>query len=248
MLRRPAPRALLAGLAWAMLLALLPWWLGLPLLLALAAALPLLQPRLTQVDALRLSHALGWGLAGLLFALQRALGGDARALCIALLAALVGYTLLAVLQAWLGRAPAPLTKGDCTPAWPELALAPTGPAAQIIELQLPQWQSADADSHPGGAHYVQGGYRFDNGLQIDAVALPVARSGDARWFVARRSDGSGIVLCDRQRGQLHRLRGWQLSGWYCDQPWLSRSEDALPLPLSAVLGLGAAAHRVAVEA
>lgn len=246
MLRRPTARALLAGLAWAALLALLPWWLGLPLLLALTAALPLLLHRLTQVDARRLSHALGWGLAGLLFALQRALGGDARALCLALLAALVGYSLLAVLQAWLGRAPGPLANGDSTPAWPELALAPIGPAAQIIELQLPQWQSADA--HPGGAHYVQGGYRFDDGLQIDDVALPVACSDDARWFVARRSDGSGIVLCDRQRGQLHRLRGWQLSGWYRDQPWLSRDDDAMPLPLSAVLDQDAAAHRAAAEA
>ena len=247
-MRRPTARALLAGLAWAALLALLPWWLGLPLLLALAAALPLLLHRLAPVDALRLSHALGWGLAGLLFALQRALGGDARASCIALLAALVGYTLLAGLQAWLGRKPARPAIGDSTPAWPELALAPIGPTAQIIELQLPQWQSADADPPLGDAHYVQGGYRFDDGLYIDDVAMPVACSEDARWFVARRSDGGGIVLRDRQRGQLHRLRDWQLSGWYRDQPWLSRSEDALPLPLSAVLGEDAAADRAAVEA
>ena len=246
--RRPTARALLAGLAWAALLALLPWWLGLPLLLALAAALPLLLPRLAPMDALRLSHALGWGLAGLLFALQRALGGDAWASCLALLAALVGYTLLAGLQAWLGRSPARPAAGDSTPAWPELALAPIGPAARIIELQLPQWQSADADPHPGGVHYVHGGYRFDDGLQLDDVAMPVACSEDGRWFVARRSDGCGIVLCDRQRGQLHRLRGWQLCGWYRDQPWLSRDDDALPLPLSAVLGQDASSDRAAVEA
>ncbi len=247
-MRRPSARALLAGLAWAALLALLPWWLGLPLLLALAAALPLLRHRLAPAHAQWLARALNWGLAGLLLALQRALGGGAWAWCLALLATLTGYTLLAGLQAWLGQSSARPAAGDSTPSWHELALAPIGPAAEIIELQLPQWLSADDDPPLAGAHYVHGGYRFDDGRQIDDVALPVACSGDARWFVARRSDGSGIVLCDRWHGKLHRLRGWQLSGWHRDQPWLSRDENAMPLPLSAVLGQAAAADRAAIEA
>ncbi len=247
-MRQPSARALLAGLAWAALLALLPWWLGLPLLLALAAALPLLLHRLAPVHAQWLERALSWGLAGLPLALQRALGGDAWAWCLALLGALVGYTLLAGLQAWLGRSSARAASSDSAPAWPELALAPIGPAAQIIELQLPQWQSAADDPHLAGAHYRHGGYCFDDGLQIDDVAMPAACSEDARWFVARRSDGTGIVLCDRRHGKLHRLRGWQLSGWYRDQPWLSTDDDAMPLPLSAVLGQNAPGDRAASEA
>ena len=87
--------------AW-LFLAALPWWLGLPLLLAIAAALVAAGERL-HAGAPWLRLGLRWGLPGVSFAVQRALGGDAFAWAMALLGALVGYTLLAGLEAWLDR-------------------------------------------------------------------------------------------------------------------------------------------------
>jgi len=88
---------------WVLLLALLPWWLGLPLLLALVAAALLLQHRLAPRHAALVRRALRWGLAGWLLALPRALGGGVPGWGAALLGALAGYTLLAGLEVWLQR-------------------------------------------------------------------------------------------------------------------------------------------------
>ena len=77
--RRPAWMFVGYAALWVLLLALLPWWLGLPVLLALAAAVLLLQQRLSAPHAGLIRYALRWGLPGWLFALQRALGSDAFA-------------------------------------------------------------------------------------------------------------------------------------------------------------------------
>ncbi|MES1153933.1 MAG: hypothetical protein ABUL45_03305, partial [Rhodanobacter sp.] len=68
--RWPAWRGVLARSAWLALLALLPWWLGLPLLLALAAVVAMLQHRLADEHIALIRCALRWGLPGVLFALQ----------------------------------------------------------------------------------------------------------------------------------------------------------------------------------
>ena len=234
----PAWRAVLPRVAWLALLALLPWWLGLPLLLALAAVVTLLQYRLAREHAALIRRALRWGLPGVLFALQRALGGDAFAWGAALLGALTGYTLLAGLEAWLDRE---LRRAPAAPSaeWPELAMAPIGPAAEIIELQPPAWQTAtDALVDPLGGHvlYREGAYRFEIGERIDGVGTQAAFSPGGRWFAARLHNDRGVLLWDRQRERQHRLRGWQLGGWYREQPWLLRRDDDMPLALSAVLG------------
>ena len=237
--RWPTWRAALARAAWLVLLALLPWWLGLPLLLALAAGVTLLQHRLADMHAALIRRALRWGLPGVLFALQRALGGDAFAWGAALLGALAGYTLLVGLEAWLDRelhrAPAAAPSAE----WPELAMAPIGPAAEIIELQPPAWQTATDDLvDPLGGHvvYREGAYRFEIGERIDGVGTQAAFSPGGRWFAARLHNDRGVLLWDRQRERQHRLRGWQLGGWYREQPWLLRRDDDMPLALSAVLG------------
>jgi hypothetical protein len=105
MARRPSfsPLIWLSTLAWAVALALAPWWIGFPLLLAMVAALCLLEHRLAPEHRWLLRHALNWGLPGVLFSLQRALGGNVFAWVIALLGVLTGYTLLAGLEAWLDR-------------------------------------------------------------------------------------------------------------------------------------------------
>jgi len=236
--RRSAWRGVLPLAAWLALLALLPWWLGLSLLLALAIAVTILQHRLAAEDARLIRRALRWGLPGMLFALQRALGGDAFAWGAALLGALAGYTLLAGLEAWLDRA---RRRAPAAPSaeWPELAMASIGPPAEIIELQPPAWQpAADGLLDPlgGRVRYQDGAYLFEAGERIGGVDAQAAFSPCGRWFAARTDGGSGVLLQDRQRERQHRLRGWQLAGWHRGQPWLVRRGDDMPQALSAVLG------------
>ena len=240
---RPAWMTVLYTLLWAVALALLPWWFGLPVLLALASAVALLQPRLQPSHAALIRHALRWGLPGWLIALQRALGGNVLAWGAALLGALVGYTLLAGLEAWLDRE---LRRAPATAAadWPELALRSRGPPAEIIELQLPAWQAGHGqllDPQGGVVNCGAEGCHFSDGERIDAPRVrtgfaQVGFSPEGRWFVACTSDQRVLVLWDRQRDRRHRLRGWQLSGWHREQPWLNRCDGSAPLALRAVLG------------
>ncbi|UJJ59406.1 hypothetical protein [Rhodanobacter denitrificans] len=237
--RWPAWRGVLARSVWLALLALLPWWLGLPLLLALTAVVTLLQHRLADEHIALIRCALRWGLPGVLFALQRALGGDAFAWGAALLGALAGYTLLAGLDAWLDRGQRRAPAAAPSAEWPELAMAPIGPAAEIIELQPPAWQvAADGLLDPLGGRvaYRDGAYLFESGGRIDGAGAPAAFSPGGRWFAAHLRNGRGVLLWDRLRGRQHRLRGWRLGGWYRGQPWLVRRDDDMPLALSAVLG------------
>jgi hypothetical protein len=236
--------------AWTAALAVSPWWLGLPLLLSLVAALLLMAHRLAPEHGQLLRSGLGWGLPGTLFALQRALGGNVFAWVIALLGLLTGYTLLAGLEAWLDRGarridttPRHSPDTPTTSQWPQLALAPVGPPAEIIELQLPAWQASGEpidDPHGGHAVYRAGAYCFDDGTRIDAVDTDATFSPAGRWFVAHMRGRGGIVLRDRAHGRLHRLHGWQLDGWYREQPWLVRRQGDMPLALDAVLGEDAA--------
>ncbi|WP_426700750.1 hypothetical protein ACPPVV_15415 [Rhodanobacter sp. Col0626] len=231
----------LPTLAWLLLLALLPWWLGLPLLFSLVAVAVLLQHRLDAEHVGLIRRGLRWGLPGVLFALQRALGGNAFAWGAALLGALAGYTLLAGLEAWLDRdlrraASAPAT---ASAEWPELAMAPIGPAAEIIELQPLVWHQLDGgsiDPLAGRVHYRGGSCFFDDGHEVPDAGPQATFSPDGRWFAARTEQGRGIVLWDRERDRRHRLRGWKLSGWYREQPWLARHDDDIPQTLAAVLG------------
>ena len=242
--RRPAWMTVLYTLCWVVALALLPWWLGLPALLALAAAVTLLQPRLQPGHAALIRHALRWGLPGWLIALQRALGGDVLAWGAALLGALAGYTLLAGLEAWLDRELRRAPATEAAASWPELARGPIGPPADVIELQLPAWQAGAGELlDPQGGVVTCGaaGCHFSDGEQVDAPTpqlgfAQVGFSPEGRWFAACTSDQRVLVLWDRQRDRRHQLRGWQLSGWYKEQPWLSRRDGDAPLALHAVLG------------
>ncbi len=226
--------------AWLLLLALLPCWLGLSMLLALAAIAVLLQHRLAAAHVTAIRRGLRWGLPGVLLALQRALGGDAFAWGAALLGALAGYTLLAGLEAWLGRGSSPAQSAPTeTDDWPELAMAPIGPEGRIIELQPPIWQQATGhiiDPRLGSAIYRDGCYRFADGSDVGKVGPHAAFSPTGRWFVARLRRDRGLLLWDRERDQRLILRGWQLCGWHAEQPWLNRREDDMPLTLHSVLG------------
>jgi hypothetical protein len=241
--RPPAWHAVLPMLAWLAVLALLPWWLGLPLLLAMAVAL--LLPASWPVEHARLlRRGLRWGLPGVMFALQRTLGGGPFGLGAALLGALAGYTLIAGLEAWLDRDLRRAPAGTTSDAeWPELARAPIGPPARIIELRPPEWRTAlaeSADPRGGTVQWRDGCYRFADGTQIDGAGAQFDFSPAGRWFVARRETGRRLLLCDRDHHRCHRLRGWSLCGWDGEQPWLQRREGDMPLPLEHVGAASAA--------
>ncbi|MEO8811076.1 MAG: hypothetical protein ABI386_12605 [Rhodanobacter sp.] len=242
---RPAWTGVMRAVAWLLLLALLPWWLGLSLLIALAAAALFLQHRLAERHARLIRHSLSWGLAGWLLALLRELGGGVFGLGAALLGALAGYTLLAGLDAWLQRD----ARRDCAKApsadWPELARKPIGPPAEVIVLQQPAWHAIGGelrDPLGGGVQCGGEGCQFDDGSWLEAphhAAGGFAQAGfspEGRWFVASTADQHALVLWDRARDRRCRLRGWRLAGWHREQPWLQRCDDDMPMALHAVLG------------
>src|ERR1700761_2838178 len=137
-------RVLLGALGmalWIGLFALPPWWLGLPLLLALAFGATVLAARRHEW-ALWCRRGLKWGLPGWLFALQRALGGDLLAWGAALLGALIGFSLVALLESLLDHRVRRAPHASPQPEWSELAMAPVGPAAHIVELEPVRWQDA----------------------------------------------------------------------------------------------------------
>lgn len=225
-------RRWLCAPGWLLLLAALPWWLGLPLLLAIAAILLSASERLRDRAPL-LRRALRWGLPGVLFAGQRALGGDAFAWAMALLGALAGYTLLAGLEAWLDRG---LRESMAEPEsrdWPTLALAPIGPAATLIELCPPMWsEDAWPDPRGGEARWASGGFRLADGGVVERVRARACFSPDGRWFAA--CSVRGVVLLDRDLRRSYRLRGWELCGWH-EGPWLARG-DGPAMAWKEVLG------------
>lgn len=241
----PTRNTVLAIAAWLALLALLPWWFGLPLLLALAAVVALLQYRMAEYEHL-IRRGLRWGLPGVLFALQRALGGDVLAWGAALLGALAGYTMLAGLEAWLDRELRRAPPGSMPDTeWLELARAPIGPPARIIELEWPVWLPAAAefaDPRGGVVHYRAGSYRFADGMHVDEACPQYGFSPAGHWFVSRDSHAHQLILCDRDRRRCHRLNGWQLCGWDGEQAWLNRRDDDMPLALDHVLGRDDPAH------
>ncbi|HEX7816331.1 hypothetical protein [Dyella sp.] len=239
---RLAPVPFAVGSLWLVVLAFLPWWLGLPLLLALTLALLLLGPR-HQDWAAWCRRGLRWGLPGWLFALQRALGGDAMAWGVALLGALVGFSLIVLMES-LQRHAKPASRAFVQPEWRELAMAPIGPPVRMVELQPVEWRDAcKSMADPDGAsmdfaadHDEVGSYRFASGRRLDGLSRRHGFSPGGRWFVASTPGGHGDTLWDRQADKVHRLRGWDLCGWYDEQPWLTRGTDGIPASLHEVLG------------
>lgn len=240
--QRLVRRLLFAG--WTVLLALCPWWLGLALLLVLAGGTLYYAQRSASLRDLCRS-GLKWGLPGVLYAVQRVLGGDLMAWGAALLGALLGFSLVALLESFLPRrarhAPPP------SPEWRDIAMASVGPPGRIIELVPVAWMDAAALSDPLGqvvgyepTSGDEGRYRFADGRTQERLSARCAFSPQGRWFAASLPGGAGAMLIDRQRGRMHRLRGWHLYGWdQEDAPWLARHADGVPAPLYEALGQAA---------
>lgn len=234
---------LLPVAVWTCLVGLLPWWVGLPLLLLLAIGAVVFARRIGDVAAL-CRRGLRWGLPGLLFAVQRGLGGDLVAWGAALLGALVGFSLVALMESLLDRRVRRVQHTAPSPDWQHMALAPIGPPTHIIELSRPIWREAsDGLTDPSGdkLRYEASGnnrgcYVFAEGRVIDKASPRCCFAPGGRWFVASLPEGKGDVLWDRQSDRLHRLPGWELCGWEGDQPWLARSPDGVPTSLYEALG------------
>jgi len=223
------------AIAWMVLLACLPWWAGLPLLLGLAAIQAARLPRLQRYSVV-LRQALRWGVAGLLVAGYLAFDRHALGLTLTMLMALVGFSLLVLLESWQDRRPqrnAALAAES--PEWREMALAPIGPAKTLIELQAPTWLPL-ADSATGVAMIDTHSCRIGAGVCIDNIEPQIAVAPGQRWIALPMTARSGVVLYDRAHDKPYRLRGWQLYGWHADEAWLYRSEEQPPLALSHVLG------------
>lgn len=238
---RAAQWLLLAG--WVVLLALLPWWLGLVALAALAcAAIYYAKRSASLADAC--GSALKWGLPGLLFAVQRALGGDLLAWGAALLGALVGFSLVALLESVLFHRQHPAVGQKPMPEWKDMAMAPVGPPGRIIELSVPVWQEAEGSQVdplgqpfrfvPNGPH--MGTYEFANGRHMDGLSARYTFGPGGRWFVANLARGTGDLIHDCHSGKSWRLQGWHLCGWEGEAPWFSRQTDGVPVPLHEALG------------
>ncbi|WP_426270935.1 hypothetical protein ACN9MB_04595 [Dyella kyungheensis] len=230
--------------AWTCVVALLPWWLGLSLVLLSAFGAVLFDRRVARYAEWS-RRTLRWGLPGLLFAVQRALGGDLIAWGAALLGALVGFSLVVLLESLLDHRVKRAPTAKTSPEWSELAMAPIGPPAHIIELVRADWQEATGeflaaadDVRFEATGEGRGRYVFAQGQIIDKASPRYCVSPGGGWFAANLPGGRGEVLWDRQGGHVHRLAGWQLSGWEGDQPWLAQGNDGAPAPLHEVLGQG----------
>jgi len=242
-LRRSWPFAL-----WLIALALVPWWLGLPLLLGMAAAL------LAQVERLhayqgRMRLALRWGVPGVAIALGRGFAETEAALgwTVGAVAALAGFTLLVGLETWLDRHRRVVGAVALPPAggeWPERVLAPPPAGSGIIELVPPQWQSCEEGplalpaGMPGGhVRYVReagfAGLRFDDGRDFEAPPGRCAIDPDGGWLAVEAPPG--VLLWERRDGRVHRLRRRRLCGWYAGRPWLQSGAGEMPVPLAEAL-------------
>ncbi|HEU4669981.1 MAG TPA: hypothetical protein VFR91_04715 [Dyella sp.] len=242
-LRRTWPFAL-----WLIALALVPWWLGLPLLLGIATTLLMRVERLHDWQG-RLRLALRWGLPGVAFALGHGFAEAALGWTVAAVAALAGFTLLAGLETWLDRhrragradAPAPPAVGQ---EWPARVLSPPPAGSGIIELAPPRWQAADAVplAWPAGAdsghlRYVRepgfAGFRLDDGrgVQVPPGRCAIEPGGD--WMAVEVPPG--VLLWNCREGAVYRLRRRSLCGWHAGRPWLQSGPGEMPVPLDEAL-------------
>jgi len=153
-----------------------------------------------------------------------------------MLAALVGFSLLVLLESWQDRrSQRNAALAAASPEWREMAMAPVGPAETLIELLPPTWLPLDggaADIRMIDAHRC----RIDADARIEQIEPQLSMAPGQRWLAMPMTAWQGVVLYDRAHRKQYRLRGWQLYGWHADEAWLNRHDDQPPLALSHVLG------------
>jgi hypothetical protein len=219
------------------LLGLLPWWFDAPVLLAIAAVMLSIGDRSPTLTRL-CGFALNFGMFGLIYAVQRAMGGDLLAWGAGALVGLAGFSLVVLVESFV-RTPASAAPEPAPREWSEMAMDRVGPTGTIIELAAIDWRHATgglADPAGGSVRFEDGDggrYLFDDGTRVERAMDTYAFDPDGRWFLARMR--GGVIVCDRVHRRLHRLRGWQACGWH-EQPWFDRRDSDLPVSLHDVLG------------
>jgi len=230
--------------AWIALLAHLPWWIGLGVLLALDAATVWSRRRAFGTADQWLLFYGALGLIGLALSLAQAIGG-VWGWAIAAVAAVAGFAWKLYLMQRFDLPRGVSKQADV----PSLALA-SAQATPRRETETPtsvtpvHWRQAgeaatreerEAIWQRGEPVYqVNGEIRFgpstgdylwpDGSVVIAQAGSGYAISDDGHWFVASSPvghPGRCDYLYDRARRLLYRLPAWELRGWSERGPWLA---------------------------
>ena len=248
---------LLLVAAWVALLAYLPWWSVLALLLALDAMSVWCGRRALGTADQWLVFYGALGLIGLAISLARAIGESWWAWLIGIAIAGVGFVWKLYL---MQRFDLP-RRTSTTEAAKTGSVAPPKETIEPASLQPVYWLDADEASTRAGreaiwqrgepVYLVNGEIRFGPAtgdyLWPDGAAVTgqaggsYAVSDDGRWFVASSPvgyPGSCDYLYDRTSRLMYELPSWEIRGWSEHGPWLGkRGEASMALDRTGVVGM-----------
>lgn len=243
--------------AWIALLAYLPWWGALALLLTLDAASVWCGRRALGTADQWLVFYGALGLIGLAISLAQAIGGSLWAWLIGVVVGCVGFGWKLYL----------MQRFDLPRSTSKTGVAKPEPVASRMETTEPasmlpvSWRSAneartraerEAIWQRGEPVYLVNGeirfgpptgdYLWPDGAAVIAWAgSRYAVSDDGRWFVASSPighPGSCDYLYDRTSRLLYELPSWEIRGWGEHGPWLAESGKApLSLDRAGVVGV-----------
>jgi hypothetical protein len=252
---------LLLVAAWIGLLAYLPWWSVLALLLTLDAACVWCSRRtLGTADQWLLFYG-ALGLAGLAISLAQAHGGSLWGWLIGVAAACIGFVWKLYL---MQRFDLPRRASKTAVAEAEPIAAP--PIAAPIEITEPasllpvHWREAEEANTRAAreaiwqrgepVYVINGEIRFgpatgdylwpDGAAVMGWAGSRYAMSDDGRWFVAAPPVAHREIcdaLYDRTSRLVYDLRSWEIHGWSEQGPWLARPGEApMSLDRTGVIG------------
>jgi len=243
---------LLFVVAWIALLAYLPWWIVLALLLTLdAASIWCGRRALGTIDQWLVFYG-ALGLIGLAISLAWAIGGSLWAWLAGIAAACAGFGWKLYL---MQRFDLPRSASKTNVAKPEPAALPMQ-ATEPVSMLPVIWRSADeartraereAIWQRGEPVYLVNGeirfgpptgdYLWSDGTAVIAWAgSRYAVSDDGRWFVASGPvghPGSCDYLYDRTSRLVYELPSWEIRGWGEHGPWLAEPGKA-PVPFGRI--------------
>lgn len=248
---------LLLVAAWIALLAFLPWWSVLALLLALDAISVWCRRRELGTTDQWLVFYGALGLIGLAISLAQAIGASWWAWLIGITVAGVGFVWkLYLMQRFDLPRSAPATE-----AVKAESVAPPMEVTEPASLLPVHWLDADEANTRAGreaiwqrgepVYVVNGEIRFGpptgDYLWPDGTAVMgwagsrYAVSDDGRWFVASSPvghPGSCDYLYDRTSRLIYELPSWEIRGWSEHGPWLAKPrKTSMSLDRTGVVGI-----------